>query len=78
MPDFHAMVLKTPKTSEIPMTAKISPISNLGRMLYRWSGVLLLLLLSISAGCDKTPEAARRELGQLGIQYTPEAFMVLM
>jgi hypothetical protein len=36
--------------------------------------VLFLALLIPLTACGKSPEDARRELGQLGIQYTPEAF----
>ena len=37
-------------------------------------GWLLLTLVLLSA-CEQRPEAARKELGQLGIPYTPDAFI---
>jgi ankyrin repeat protein len=37
--------------------------------------VWLFLLLLFPAACEKSPEDARKELRQLGLQYTPEAFL---
>lgn len=37
-------------------------------------GWLILALVLLSA-CEQRPEAARKELGQLGIAYTPDAFV---
>jgi ankyrin repeat protein len=37
--------------------------------------VWLFLLLLFPAACEKNPEDARKELGQLGLQYSPEAFL---
>jgi len=34
------------------------------------------LFLLFLAACEKNPEAARKELGQLGLAYTPDAFVV--
>jgi ankyrin repeat protein len=35
----------------------------------------LLLTLVLLSACEQRPEAARKELGQLGIPYTPDAFI---
>ena len=43
-------------------------------MLRRRTAVLLLVCLALAYGCQRSPEDARKELAELGIEYTPYAF----